>query len=66
MAQKIARALKSFNTFWHEDAIRMDSPDLLKQYAKDCEALICVTNGMISLGDKPGLGLELLDRKSVV
>jgi galactonate dehydratase len=30
MAQKIARALKEFNTFWHEDAIRMDSLDLLK------------------------------------
>lgn len=41
MAQKIARALKPFNTFWHEDAIRMDSLDLLKQYAKDCDALIC-------------------------
>lgn len=31
MAQKIARALKPFNTFWHEDAIRMDNFDLLKQ-----------------------------------
>ena len=30
MAQKIARALKPFNTFWHEDAIRMDSLDLLE------------------------------------
>ncbi len=43
MAQKIARALKPFNTFWHEDAIRMDSLDLLKQYATDCEALICAS-----------------------
>ena len=43
MAQKIARALKEFNTFWHEDAIRMDSLDLLKQYAKDCDALICAS-----------------------
>lgn len=43
MAQKIARALKPFNTFWHEDAIRMDSLDLLKAYAKDCEALICAS-----------------------
>jgi galactonate dehydratase len=43
MAQKIARALKPFNTFWHEDAIHMDSLDLLKQYAKDCEALICAS-----------------------
>ena len=41
MAQKISRALKPFNTFWHEDAIRMDRLDLLKQYAKDCDALIC-------------------------
>jgi galactonate dehydratase len=30
MAQKIARALRQFNTFWHEDAIRMDSLDLLQ------------------------------------
>jgi L-alanine-DL-glutamate epimerase-like enolase superfamily enzyme len=43
MAQKISRALKPFNTFWHEDAIRMDSLDLLKQYAVDCEALICAS-----------------------
>lgn len=43
MARKIARALKPFNTFWHEDAIRMDSLDLLKQYAPDCEALICAS-----------------------
>ncbi|MBC7704209.1 MAG: mandelate racemase/muconate lactonizing enzyme family protein [Rhodoferax sp.] len=43
MARKIARELKPFNTFWHEDAIRMDSLDLLKQYAVDCEALICAS-----------------------
>ncbi len=43
MARKIARALKPFNTFWHEDAIRMDSLDLLKAYAKDCEALVCAS-----------------------
>lgn len=43
MAQKIARALKEFNTFWHEDAIRMDSLDILKAYAKDCDALICAS-----------------------
>lgn len=43
MARKIARALKPFDTFWHEDAIRMDSLDLLKQYAKDCDALICAS-----------------------
>jgi L-alanine-DL-glutamate epimerase-like enolase superfamily enzyme len=43
MARRIARALKEFGTFWHEDAIRMDSLDLLKQYAQDCEALICAS-----------------------
>lgn len=43
MAQKIARALKPFNTFWHEDAIRMDSLDLLKQYAPHTEALVCAS-----------------------
>jgi galactonate dehydratase len=43
MARKIARALKEFDTFWHEDAIRMDSLDLLRQYAVDCEALICAS-----------------------
>ncbi|HLL17256.1 MAG TPA: mandelate racemase/muconate lactonizing enzyme family protein [Rubrivivax sp.] len=43
MAQKIARALKPFNTFWHEDPIRMDSLNLLKQYARDCDALVCAS-----------------------
>jgi L-alanine-DL-glutamate epimerase-like enolase superfamily enzyme len=43
MARKIARALEEFNTFWHEDAIRMDSLDLLKAYAQDCKALICAS-----------------------
>ena len=43
MAQKISRALQEFDTFWHEDAIRMDSLDLLKQYAVDCKALICAS-----------------------
>lgn len=43
MARKIARALEPFNTFWHEDAIRMDSLDLLKSYAEDCKTLICAS-----------------------
>jgi galactonate dehydratase len=43
MAQKIARALAPFNTFWHEDPIRIDSLDLLKAYAKDCKALVCAS-----------------------
>ena len=43
MARKIARALEPFNTFWHEDAIRMDSLELLKAYAEDCRALVCAS-----------------------
>ena len=43
MAQKIARALKPFDTFWHEDPIRMDSLDLLRQYASACDTLICAS-----------------------
>jgi L-alanine-DL-glutamate epimerase-like enolase superfamily enzyme len=43
MARRIARALREFDTFWHEDVVRMDSLDLLKQYAQDCTALICAS-----------------------
>ena len=43
MAQRIARALQPFDTFWHEDPIRIDSLDLLRQYARDCEALVCAS-----------------------
>ncbi|TAG72969.1 MAG: mandelate racemase/muconate lactonizing enzyme family protein [Burkholderiales bacterium] len=43
MAQKIARALKPYKTFWHEDVIRMDSLDLLTQYAPHTDALICAS-----------------------
>lgn len=43
MARKIARALQQFDTFWHEDPIRMDSLDLLRQYAVDCKTLICAS-----------------------
>lgn len=43
MARRIARALQEFGTFWHEDPIRIDSLDLLKQYAGDCQALVCAS-----------------------
>jgi galactonate dehydratase len=43
MARRISRALKPFNTFWHEDPIRIDSLDLLKAYAEDCDALVCAS-----------------------
>jgi len=42
-AQRIARALAEFDTYWHEDPIRMDSLDLLKQYAPHSKAPICAS-----------------------
>jgi len=42
-AQRIAQALTEFDTFWHEDPIRMDSLALLKQYAPYSKAPICAS-----------------------
>jgi L-alanine-DL-glutamate epimerase-like enolase superfamily enzyme len=42
-AQKIAQALAEFDTFWHEDPIRMDSLALLEQYAPYSKAPICAS-----------------------
>jgi L-alanine-DL-glutamate epimerase-like enolase superfamily enzyme len=42
-AQRIARALAEFDTYWHEDPIRMDSLELLKAYAPHSKAPICAS-----------------------
>ena len=42
-AQRIAQALGEFDTYWHEDPIRMDSLALLKQYAPYSRAPICAS-----------------------
>jgi galactonate dehydratase len=42
-AMQIARALKPYGTFWHEDPIRMDSLSSLKRYAEASEAPICAS-----------------------
>ena len=42
-AQRIAQALAEFDTFWHEDPIRMDSLALLNQYAPYSKAPICAS-----------------------
>jgi L-alanine-DL-glutamate epimerase-like enolase superfamily enzyme len=42
-AQRIARALAEFDTYWHEDPIRMDSLALLKQYAAHSSAPVCAS-----------------------
>ena len=42
-AIKIAKALQPFNTFWHEDPIKMNSLDSLKRYAEHSPAPICAS-----------------------
>ena len=42
-AQRIAQALAQFDTYWHEDPIRMDSLALLKQYAPHSKAPVCAS-----------------------
>ena len=42
-AQRIACALKPFDTYWHEDPVRMDSLDTLKAYAEHSDAMICAS-----------------------
>lgn len=42
-AQRIARALEPFDTYWHEDPVRMDSLETLKAYAPHSRAMICAS-----------------------
>lgn len=42
-AMQIARELRSYNTFWHEDPIKMDSLASLKRYAEASEAPVCAS-----------------------
>jgi galactonate dehydratase len=42
-AMRIARALAPFDTFWHEDPIKMDSLGSLKRYAEVSLAPICAS-----------------------
>lgn len=47
-AIQIARALTPFQTFWHEDPIRMDSLASLKRYAEVSPAPICASETLAS------------------
>ena len=42
-AQRIARALAEYDTYWHEDPVRMDSLETLKAYAAHSRAMICAS-----------------------
>ncbi|TYR30081.1 mandelate racemase/muconate lactonizing enzyme family protein [Mesorhizobium microcysteis] len=42
-AQRIARALADYDTYWHEDPVRMDSLETLRAYAPHSRAMICAS-----------------------
>ena len=42
-AQRLARALREFDTFWHEDPFRLDTLADLKAYKPHCDAMICAS-----------------------
>ena len=42
-AIRIAQALEPYDTFWHEDPIRMDSLSSLKEYAVRSKAPVCAS-----------------------
>ncbi len=47
-AMQIARALAPYNTFWHEDPIKMDSLGSLRRYAEASTAPICASETLSS------------------
>lgn len=47
-AMQIAKALTPYNTFWHEDPIRMDSLSSLRRYAEVSPAPICASETLSS------------------
>ncbi|HTM81532.1 mandelate racemase/muconate lactonizing enzyme family protein [Asticcacaulis sp.] len=49
-AIKIAKALAPFNTYWHEDPIRMDSLASLKVYADQSPAPLCASETLAGRG----------------
>ena len=49
-AMQIARALQPFDTFWHEDPIRMDSLSSLKRYAEASVAPVAASETLGGLG----------------
>ena len=42
-AQRIARALADYGTYWHEDPVRMDTFASLQAYGAHCQAMICAS-----------------------
>jgi L-alanine-DL-glutamate epimerase-like enolase superfamily enzyme len=66
-AMQIARALEPFDTFWHEDPIKMDSLSSLKRYAQASKAPISASEtlgsrwGFRDLLETDAAGVVMLD-----
>jgi L-alanine-DL-glutamate epimerase-like enolase superfamily enzyme len=66
-AMQIARALAPYNTFWHEDPIKMDSLSDLKRYSEASIAPICASETLSTrwrfrdLLETGGAGIIMLD-----
>jgi galactonate dehydratase len=66
-AIRIARALAEFDTYWHEDPIRMDSLASLRRYAAASKAPICASETLAGRGafrdllETDAVGVVMLD-----
>lgn len=66
-AIRIARALGQFDTYWHEDPIRMDSLASLRRYAAASKAPICASETLAGRGafrdllETDAVGVVMLD-----
>jgi galactonate dehydratase len=66
-AIQIARALEPYNTFWHEDPIKMDSLSSLKRYAAASRAPLCASETLATrwafrdLMETDSAGVVMLD-----
>ncbi len=66
-AMRIAEALRPFNTFWHEDPIRLDSLGSLRRYAAVSPAPVCGSEslatrwGFRDLLETEAAGIVMLD-----
>jgi L-alanine-DL-glutamate epimerase-like enolase superfamily enzyme len=66
-AIQIARALEPYNTFWHEDPIKMDSLSSLKRYAAASRAPLCASETLATrwafrdLMETESAGVVMLD-----
>lgn len=49
-AIRIARALQPYQTYWHEDPIRMDNFAALARYAKESPAPVCASETLNGIG----------------